>query len=487
MKDWLRRCMDSLERCNGHAEQLALPHRLVHVTPDSGRACARLQVVDQDAEGLKYITLSHRWGGAKSLMLTTSSFSRFKQGIPWDELPKTFKDALLISLQLGFSYIWIDSLCIVQDSNIDWSQQSALMRQIYQGSSCTIAATGSVDSNSGCFHDRDLQRLADCTLTDTARPRGLRICLCGQLEASFENQVNASPLNARAWVFQEHLLSMRVIHFAEKAIFWECRTCIIMEQRPSEPVQHAPASNTMIATHHAYRDTDIGNQNVKILQAKSTGRSSFLNSVFSRDAMQDFRVAFEALKNASHPHSDLEIHTFTRWWYQLVSRYTIGSLTLETDRLIAISGIAEEVQARTKMTYFVGLWIECLPLQILCYVDLPTTNELQLSLGPSWSWAPASAGGKIRYGGGDNLEPYDYTKSADANIDSSKSSKSTSQGGRSRLWVDGVVQEVVIRRSAENDPQSGINYTLVKWPSGQHYGRFYPDSLDKLQYERAYC
>jgi hypothetical protein len=100
-----------------------------------------------------YVALSHCWGtlGKHPLRTTTDNLQEHISGISWSTLPKTFQDALKITRELGIDYIWIDSLCIVQDSEEDWRQESREMGLIYERARVTIAAAGAADSSPKCF------------------------------------------------------------------------------------------------------------------------------------------------------------------------------------------------------------------------------------------------------------------------------------------------------------------------------------------------
>jgi Heterokaryon incompatibility protein (HET) len=104
---------------------------------------------------LEYAALSHRWGGSVPLILTTSLLSEFEKGIQISKLPRTFRDAVTVTRQPGLDYLWIDSLCIIQDSVKDWENESSMMSKVYSRCYVNIAATHSRNSAGGLFVDRD--------------------------------------------------------------------------------------------------------------------------------------------------------------------------------------------------------------------------------------------------------------------------------------------------------------------------------------------
>lgn len=86
--------------------------------------------------------------------LTSKNVEDLKQSIPVGELSKTFQDAFLVCKWLEMRYIWIDSLCIMQDSAEDWQKEAALMQEVYSQARFNVSATGAVTSDEGLFFDR---------------------------------------------------------------------------------------------------------------------------------------------------------------------------------------------------------------------------------------------------------------------------------------------------------------------------------------------
>jgi hypothetical protein len=132
------------------------PDRLLHTTrttsPNEDDVTITARVVlklepsdfppEKVANGLTYISLSHSWGpapdpsaplgGRIGSVLTASTLPIWQKDLPLDDLPLTFQHAVMACTQLGFEYIWIDSLCILQDSREDWEAQSAVMGDVYK-------------------------------------------------------------------------------------------------------------------------------------------------------------------------------------------------------------------------------------------------------------------------------------------------------------------------------------------------------------------
>ena len=104
----------------------------------------------------RYITLSHRWTAQTELSSTNSSnFEDRKQSIIMSDLSETFCDAIKVTQKLGIRYLWIDSICIIQDSTNDWARESSNMMAIYESAWLNIAAAGSDQMNGRLFMERN--------------------------------------------------------------------------------------------------------------------------------------------------------------------------------------------------------------------------------------------------------------------------------------------------------------------------------------------
>jgi hypothetical protein len=145
--------------------------------------------------------------------------------IPHEKLPKMFQDAVTITRALGFSYLWIDSLCIIQDKRSDWEVEFSLMDKVFQNSALTIAAADAENANIGML-ERTPPKLQCCSVSPPERSRGG--LLIGPNLGSMRNNIyrssNRAALSFRAWALQERLLSPRVLFFGAKELYYECRS-----------------------------------------------------------------------------------------------------------------------------------------------------------------------------------------------------------------------------------------------------------------------
>ena len=168
-RQWLAQCLcleNHVARCHefgeGVNERSLLPTRLLDITQGDGRV--RLYLTDRTRDqGLQYLCLSHKWGDADIFRLTEETLPELQQGVAFNLLPRTFRDALHITMVLGYKFIWIDSLCIIQDSPEDWQREALTMASVYGNAVCTIAATQE-NSHSGCFRARNPLAMRPCRL-----------------------------------------------------------------------------------------------------------------------------------------------------------------------------------------------------------------------------------------------------------------------------------------------------------------------------------
>jgi hypothetical protein len=197
-----------------------LPTRVLDVGRTRDSDSVRLFCRDQNkTTPATYIALSHRWGNPEEhrpFCTTRSNIAEFEKGIDYGRLPKTFQDAIRITRNLGVRFLWIDSLCIIQDDPDDWKAESQLMEAVFSSAYCTIAATCASGSTDGIFKARPPR---DCVTLWTAGKPAVYVC---ESIDDFQVDVEESELQNRGWVLQERALSSRTIHYTKRQAYWEC-------------------------------------------------------------------------------------------------------------------------------------------------------------------------------------------------------------------------------------------------------------------------
>jgi hypothetical protein len=307
----------------------------------------------------RYATLSHRWGSDSVLCLTTSNMEAFKKGLALSALSPTFQYAVATTKDLGIRYLWIDSLCIVQDSMEDWRSESSLMSSVYGHSILTIAIL-SIKTQVGRLSD-DFANISSLICQIKARWTDVASEDCYIFEDSmWRDCVSFAPLNRRAWVLQERILSKRILYVHKTQYFWECN-----QQTACElfPVQMPPQMRCM------------------------PGDTSH-------------KEARPNIEQILLDHHDYKQNPYF-FWSRVIEKYTVCELTRAEDKLIAVSGLAQRVAAITNDSYLAGLWARHLEVQLMWQVQDPPTAKFLVPVSPedsryrapSWSWA--SVDGKV--------------------------------------------------------------------------------------------
>jgi len=242
---WLSRCLKEDEKtCS--VEGRFLPSRLVQIVTENGTLkSAKLVPAGELPPDTRYLTLSHCWGDtARPVSLTRETLDNFRNNVPLSILSKTFHETFQVVNWLGFCHVWIDSLCILQDSEEDWSHEAAQMGDVYRHSTCTIAASGARDGNDGLFLERNPLSLVDCPLFER-RGRQMFACKVGDWHR---------PLSERAWAVQEKYFSPRMLEFGSDMIRWSCRRTLACEG----PTAHSVAEHNYWFPNLLHGDLDEG-------------------------------------------------------------------------------------------------------------------------------------------------------------------------------------------------------------------------------------
>ncbi|KAK9424293.1 hypothetical protein SUNI508_13746 [Seiridium unicorne] len=219
LRQWLHRC-DKTHDCfpRRHCDTSEMPTRVIDV---GSTLHPRLRLVEtRTSLKEKYIALSHCWGKLtedQKFCAEKANMAQIKHDIDYTRLPKTFKDAVRCTRELGIQYLWIDSICIIQDDKKDWQAESQKMETVFSSAYCTIAASSSQSSIDGIFK---ADRKPRACVTHVS-PENNTLYLCNTID-NFQEDVEQSILNTRGWVFQERALSRRTIHFTSTQVYWEC-------------------------------------------------------------------------------------------------------------------------------------------------------------------------------------------------------------------------------------------------------------------------
>ncbi|KAH7128775.1 heterokaryon incompatibility protein-domain-containing protein [Dendryphion nanum] len=364
ISSWTSMCKDSHPICQNE-DSPRLPKRVLDIGADDIDGIRLSQPQNISAP---YICLSYCWGIAAGTITTTQeNVDDHLRHIPWNNLPILFQDAIRICRALKIRYLWIDALCIIQNSTADWEIESARMASIYSQSFLTIAASSCPNPKTGLFGDRWTN--FESRVPRAPKPRfpigtittesdGYFVHVRPQLHLAherFQDSASASehkidaPLLTRAWVLQERLLPSRIIHIHSEELVWECKSGLRCECGVLDELHLS--KNRVPRTH-----------------SELWLKSSLADAELSQD-----------------------LNKLSGVWTKLVAEFSALHITYDSDRLPALSGLAAQLDGPVLGKYFAGVWTQCIaPCLLWEIVNIPRKfpkRPLYQPNAPSWSWA----------------------------------------------------------------------------------------------------
>ena len=374
-QSWIAECGSKHRLCPLITpEEPVLPKRVLKIQNSANRLNVRLSESKSD-EKARYTTLSHCWGFHPPLITTRDTLQRHCEGIKWAELPKTFQDAVVITRGLDIQFLWIDSLCIIQDSEEDWREQSAVMKDIYGFSHVTIAAAANDAFENGLHLD-------ERTTKD-------KILACRSEVLTLDKP--GSKLFTRAWVLQERLLASRILYFFQEEVVFECSNHIRCQCSDVSTLS-ASVRDPFEEDYGIVRDKAPAFKDLKyrFTDANITKIGKRLALLASGDVRSETDLWPILSTEQNIQMMDL--------WNEILHHYLKRNITKPSDRLPALSGIAGAFGSTgAHGVYHAGLWETWLVHTLLWYVDQaewkgqlpsePTEEGSTRPLAPSWSWA----------------------------------------------------------------------------------------------------
>lgn len=343
---WFSDCQCNHARCRRPSTNVNwLPTRLLDIgtsRDDQWRLCLTSEDCLQSSS---YVTLSYRWGDSPRFMLVDENIGKCRNGQLIRDLPQTFQHAIIVTRRLAIRYLWIDSLCIIQDSKKDWEEESAKMHLVYTHACCNIAASASRHPEEGLFRSRNTEGIVPEVVA--AEIPGFKKKQHVVLDWNYwARHVSNQPLHQRGWVFQERVLAPRVLYFSEHQVLWECFTTNKSEGLPfGIPLDFSLKRSDLVCD---------------IVKGSAT--------------LENYKWLF-----------------IFNTWNHFVEEYTKCSLTEPSDKLVALSGIAKVFQAFTGDEYLAGLWRARLREHLNWKVFEPVAKLPLDFRAPSWSWAKLDA------------------------------------------------------------------------------------------------
>ncbi|KAF2166308.1 hypothetical protein M409DRAFT_55152 [Zasmidium cellare ATCC 36951] len=374
IQKWLHDCetLHDNEHCR-EAAKTVLPSKVIAV---GSLDEPFLRLEQTSGRTGKYIALSHCWGGCNEGQTLQSNLTGRLQTIDDSELSKTFRDAIRCARKLGVPHLWIDSLCIIQDSASDWESKSARMCDVYSNAYFVLVASSAIADNvgflnevpeqyrgiplesapaSGCYDMVIQQQIPHATGPAGAVGSPAPVAA-----------INIGPLETRGWCFQETLLARRSIGFTSYEVAFECHDHVACECNSSNRTDAAGIDSESKETiqqqwmYVAAEDLDGGNSEKHL-----------------------WRRPLSQITNVGT--------LYMEWRRMIVPNYTSRQLTFASDKLPALSGIAALAHrlCQDHLLWRADQWRSSLP------GPGPLLFCPDYSTGPSFSWA--SVDGSIVY------------------------------------------------------------------------------------------
>ncbi|RDW63478.1 hypothetical protein BP6252_11023 [Coleophoma cylindrospora] len=333
----LVQCCQSHPACK--LEEARLPSRVVYVGA-TGDEQVRIIETHAAITG-RYTALSYCWGIDVEVKTTTKNLQEYQSGLLLSKLPQTIIDAIRVTRFLGVRYLWVDALCILQDSEADWELEAAEMAQVYEGAFLVIAASSAYSADKGFLHvERENKSILPLRISSID---GSEVFLAARIRPwsglhKFSHHDDQDPLARRAWCLQEKILSRRLVSFSYDELQWSCRTETTCECGGVAGFSHRPSPE-------------------KLQPDNMTAEDAFL------------------------------------FWCHTVGEYSSRQLTFTKDKLAAVAGIAKMLHSKTGSHYIAGLWEDDL-IHGLLWSRVPRDRNPPGSYSactnyraPSFSWA----------------------------------------------------------------------------------------------------
>ncbi|CAK7244583.1 MAG: hypothetical protein STHCBS139747_006127 [Sporothrix thermara] len=346
------------------AGNFGMPPRIVHAV--------NVHAGTQKQGSADYVALSHCWGGPIKTLLTSKTLDSYAKALPSDkELPANFRDAMAVTRALGISYLWIDSLCIIQDSVDDWRRESRVMGEVYSRATVSLLAMASAASGEGILKTAPKQSVPHCVVPFASKNGPVAL----QAETIFQNSENlrqlaeTAPLSERGWCLQELVFASRILFYGRDQIYWFC-------------------------PQGGYKSTEAMPDGILYPHNKYPSISSFYYA-----QGQTTRITNNSCKNDD----PAAVESILVDYYHFIESYSQRRLTFGTDKFPAVASFAQNVHAALEahssgFEYMAGVWrgdfrrglLHC-PQRMHAPHVLRANEKDRLYRAPSWSWAVTDA------------------------------------------------------------------------------------------------
>ncbi|SPO06909.1 uncharacterized protein DNG_09603 [Cephalotrichum gorgonifer] len=341
-ESWLDNCVRNHPKCRPR-DHAFRPTRLVEIMDEK-----TVRVIERGNKAMagEYASFSHCWGQAKTLKLLQGNKTQLEAGVQIADLPQSYVEAIGVATRLGIRLLWIDSLCIIQDSVDDWRAEASTMKDVYGNAMVNISASAAAENSEASFLRREPLNIPPLRIAPRWRQgSGEGRYLLANVDG-YRDEIERSPLGGRAWVMQESYLSGRNLSLTTTQLWWECRESLMSEAWPGGVPE---------------------------------------------------KLRYDPYNKAGDPS---EISSYHVVWCDLVEKYAACGLTVFSDKLVAMAGLASHrwglLGGEEADEYIAGLWRSQLPHSLCWETDnFHKTYRTAQYRAPSWSWA--SIEGSIQF------------------------------------------------------------------------------------------
>jgi hypothetical protein len=326
------------------------------------------RLVETNGTRSTYCALSYCWGDMKANTTTTrANASRHMEGMPAESLPLLIQEAMVAARTLGYRYIWIDALCIIQDDPDDWDKEASKMKDVYSNADLTLSSLVASGCHEHLFHSRGVRTTRPVPF-DFWTPKDKRpswkqdVIYQNAVYPSFlinndgdpdgfsgtDNVAWRAPITSRGWVLQEQMLSTRILYFGSSYLLWECLCVTTTDMDPS-----------------------------RIITPRTSG---------GLGAQVGKKYAIQGLTHPSHDFNpdDLRYQPYGIW-QSLLTSYSERRLTKSSDRIPAFLAISKSLESAIGDEFIAGVWKGERLLDSLSWNVREAADKHPQE--PSWSWA----------------------------------------------------------------------------------------------------
>ncbi|KAI0381166.1 heterokaryon incompatibility protein-domain-containing protein [Hypomontagnella monticulosa] len=395
VQGWVQDCIDNHTECP-KPKPGELPTRLIEIENEND-----LKIVTGVRDGA-YAALSYCWGGPQLFALKMENKDKMMKGFKKSDLPLTIQHGITLTRKLGLRYIWIDSLCIIQNDDGDKTKELPKMISTYRNAYITVTSgsstcyDGFLDRRGCKTHESDdlppdlLEMRVFCPVGEEEELGDLGAmftvelpsgpCVLKESKIMIREEapymMSSEPISERGWTFQERVLSPRLVLYGQRTT-WTCQT----KQYSAGGAEDWGRDE---------RSLDIS---MLALELKSSGAddTEILN-------FGDFQYGFRFINYGKGAKLTETKSVLPDTWHRAVEEYSSRQLSVPGDKLPAISGVAAAVKNLTSAKYVAGLWEESL-LRDLLWSTYPciVTERPAVWRAPTWSWASCDRRVKFKH------------------------------------------------------------------------------------------